>query len=83
MRFLVDVLSGLLKLSLILQKTYFENQIILLHLLLRNWQRIRNSLHKGFLNTKDIDSVQADLGIEVILKLFRRKVWKICLKLQV
>jgi hypothetical protein len=47
MRFLVDVLSGLLKLSLILQKTYFENQIILLHLLLRNWQRIRNSLHKG------------------------------------
>jgi hypothetical protein len=28
---------------------------------------------KGFLNTKDIDSVQADLGIEVILKLFSKK----------
>lgn len=27
---------------------------------------------KGFLNTKDIDSVQADLGIEVILKLFSK-----------
>jgi hypothetical protein len=26
----------------------------------------------GFLNTKDIDSVQADLGIEVILKLFSK-----------
>ncbi|MFT7334544.1 MAG: hypothetical protein ACI9M1_000428 [Porticoccaceae bacterium] len=28
---------------------------------------------KGFLNTKGIDSVQADLGIEVILKLFSKK----------
>jgi hypothetical protein len=28
---------------------------------------------KGFLNTKDIDSVQGDLGIEVILKLFSKK----------
>lgn len=28
---------------------------------------------KGFLNTKDIESVQADLGIEVILKLFSKK----------
>ncbi|AOW11467.1 B12-binding domain-containing radical SAM protein [Flavobacterium gilvum] len=28
---------------------------------------------KGFLNTKNIDSVQADLGIEVILKLFSKK----------
>ncbi|PJJ07118.1 radical SAM superfamily enzyme YgiQ (UPF0313 family) [Flavobacterium sp. 1] len=27
---------------------------------------------KGFLNTKDIESVQADLGIEVILKLFSK-----------
>ncbi|MFE3847493.1 B12-binding domain-containing radical SAM protein [Flavobacterium sp. LB3P45] len=27
---------------------------------------------KGFLNTKNIDSVQADLGIEVILKLFSK-----------
>ncbi len=28
---------------------------------------------KGFLNTKDIESVQADLGIEVILKLFSKE----------
>jgi hypothetical protein len=28
---------------------------------------------KGFLNTKAVDSVQADLGIEVILKLFSKK----------
>jgi hypothetical protein len=28
---------------------------------------------KGFLNTKNIESVQADLGIEVILKLFSKK----------
>ncbi|MGM8361125.1 B12-binding domain-containing radical SAM protein [Flavobacterium sp. ARAG 55.4] len=28
---------------------------------------------KGFLNTKNIDSVQADLGIEVILKLFSKE----------
>jgi hypothetical protein len=28
---------------------------------------------KGFLNTKSVDSVQADLGIEVILKLFSKK----------
>lgn len=28
---------------------------------------------KGFLNTKDIDAVQADLGIEVILKLFSKE----------
>ena len=28
---------------------------------------------KGFLNTKNIDSVQADMGIEVILKLFSKK----------
>ncbi|WP_026714115.1 B12-binding domain-containing radical SAM protein [Flavobacterium daejeonense] len=28
---------------------------------------------KGFLNTKNIDSVQADLGIEVILKIFSRE----------
>jgi len=27
---------------------------------------------KGFLNTKNIESVQADLGIEVILKLFSK-----------
>lgn len=28
---------------------------------------------KGFLNTKNVESVQADLGIEVILKLFSKK----------
>ncbi len=28
---------------------------------------------KGFLNTKNIESVQADLGIEVILKLFSKE----------
>jgi hypothetical protein len=28
---------------------------------------------KGFLNTKNIPSTQADLGIEVILKLFSKK----------
>jgi hypothetical protein len=31
---------------------------------------------KGFLNTKNIESVQADLGIEVILKLFSKNWFK-------
>ncbi|TRX36811.1 radical SAM protein [Flavobacterium sp. ZT3R18] len=37
---------------------------------------------KGFLNTKNIESVQADLGIEVILKLFSKEGLKDLFKVQ-
>jgi hypothetical protein len=54
------------QITLILQKTYFfENQIISYHASFSTEYTVSsNRLHKGFLNTKDIDSVQADLGLK-------------------
>jgi hypothetical protein len=54
------------KISLFLQKTYFfENQIISNYAPFTQLNTPSATAYiKGFLNTKDIDSVQADLGLK-------------------
>ena len=79
----MEVLVILLKLSLI----FAQNNFLLktkLFLITPPFTQLNTpypatAYIKGFLNTIDVESVQADLGIEVILKLFKRIVFVIYL----
>jgi hypothetical protein len=50
----------------------FENKIFIVTPPFTQLNAVSAVLIKGFLNTLNVESVQADLGIEVILKLFSK-----------